>query len=182
MENENNQNVEVVNQTEVVQVVPTTEVVTEAVPATPNVVESTPQPQVIIQEQTTQPETKKKKLDKNTLIRIIAGVVILLGIGIYLIFFHKWEPKLDVNNPKSVLNTYFNSLIDKDYSNAFNYVYLPNSSIVDSDDFFSFISNNKNYSDLTGKSISKIEEVSKSNTVASYNVILNDSDKKYNFE
>ncbi len=127
------------------------------------------------------PKKEKKKLDKKTLIRIIAISIIVVGLAIYFILFHNWEPKEDPTDPKSVVNTYFTSLVKKDYTTAFKYVYLPDNSFVDEDDYFTFISNNKNFNNLSDNSIVEVTKVEKEQTTATYLLKLN-NDKEYNIK
>ena len=196
MENDNNQNVD--NVTEPVQEItlePSTSAVTEPVqeitlepstavetdpvqePSTAVVTEPSTeaQVQVIVQEQSTE-VPKKKKMDKNTLVRLIAVGIIVIGIAIYLLFFHKWSFSVNESNPKSVIEGYFSRIEGKDYSRAYDLVYIPDNAIVELDDFLTFISSSK---DL--KKVSKITESEKTKTTATYDVEFSDTGKKYKY-
>jgi len=177
MENElNNQSTEVPT-TPVVEVtttpvqVPVQNQVVE-VPTTPVVVP----PTVPAQEPSTEVKKEKKKITKKTIIRLSAVLVVILAVAAYFIFFYEWKPKLDPKDPESVTEVYYNYLIDRDYSNALKYVYLPNYSYVDEDDFFSFVSNNSKLSMLYSKKIKEIKRISKVGNQATYEVIMNDDE------
>lgn len=163
-----------------VQTVPATEVqtvpVTEPVSVSTQPVKS--EPQVIVQAINTEANKQKKKLDKKTIIRIAAVGVILLGVVVYLVFFHNWEPKEDPSDPKSVVTVFFNSIINKDYTKAFKYTYLPENSFVNEDDFFSFISGDKYLGDLPNRKIKEVLKETKEHSSATYKVTLN-NDKEY---
>lgn len=163
-----------------VQTIPASNVIQEVssqpVVASPEVGKTEPQVQVIMQEG--EKKKEKKKLDKQTLIRIIAGSVILLGIAIYFIFFNKTEKPTDDGDPQSVTTAYFNYLINRNYSSAQQYALIPEGSFVSEDDFFSYMSSNKSYSNLYNKTIKEVRKSSKTETNAKYEVTLND-DTKY---
>ena len=161
-----------------VQTVPVTEVQTTPVAAP--VVSTQPvqgEPQVIVQAISAE-NKPKKKINKNTIIRIAAIGVVLLGVIVYLVFFHNWEPKENPSDPKSVVTTFFNAIINKDYTKAFKYTYLPENSFVNEDDFFSFISSDKHLGDLPNRKVKEVLKESKEYTSAEYKVTLN-NDSEY---
>ena len=167
---ENGENNNLVPSTEV-PTVPVVEQTTQPVVNTP--VQS--EPQVIVQATNSEQPKQKKKIDKNLIVRLAAVLVVVLAVAAYFIFFFEWKPKEDPSDPKSVAYTYINSIIEKDFSRSFKYAYLPNNSFVDGDDYFTFISNNKKYNNISDKKIDSVNKIDKSQTNAEYEVILNAS-------
>ena len=167
---ENGENNNLVPSTEV-PTVPVVEQTTQPVVNTP--VQS--EPQVIVQATNSEQPKQKKKIDKNLIVRLVAVLVVVLAVAAYFIFFFEWKPKEDPSDPKSVAYTYINSIIEKDFSRSFKYAYLPNNSFVDGDDYFTFISNNKKYNNISDKKIDSVNKIDKSQTNAEYEVILNDN-------
>ncbi len=156
--------------------VQTTQPVQAAQPqAQPTVNKQEPQVQVIMQQNDNK---QKKKMDKQTLFRIIAASVIVLGIAVYFIFFHKVEKPTDEGDPKSVTTAYFQYLVDGRYREAIKYVYLPEDSYVTEDDYFMFTQSNSNFKDILGNGIKDIRKTSKTETKAVYIVSLN-NDRDY---
>lgn len=159
------------------EVQPSSEVVQEPVTEVPVSTPQEPQVQVQMINQE-QKKEGKKKLDKNTIIRIVAIAVIVIGILVYFIFFHKWNFKVDNTNPKSVLEGYFNSLNEKDYAKAYSYVYVPDGALVGEDDYLTYVSNNRDVSD---KKIATLERLDKNEPLTTFEVVFTDTGKKYKY-
>ena len=163
----------VVEQTQIVQspVAQTTQPAQVAQPqAQPTVNKQEPKVQVIMQQGDNK---QKKKMNKQTLIRIIAASVIVLGLAVYFIFFHKVEKATNEGDPKSVTTAYFQYLVDGRHREAIKYVYLPEDSYVTEEDYFLFTQNNSNFKDILGHTIKDVRKTSKTETKAVYIVTLN---------
>ncbi len=161
-----------VQTTPVSNVAPTQNVVQPVVPTTQPVVNKTePQVQIVMQDGN---KDKKKKMDKQTIIRIVAASVIVLGLAVYFIFFRQTEKPTDEGDPKSVTTAYFNLLTGRNFHEAIKYVYLPENSYVSEDDYFTFISNNNKLKEIPGKGVKEVRKTSKLDTKAICEVTLSD--------
>lgn len=111
--------------------------------------------------------------NKGNKLLVIIGILLfcIICFFIYYFFFGSLSKNsIKYYNPRSMVEGYVESLIEKDYKKAIKYIYLPDNSFVNSKDFESYVKT-KYYSDVIDKmEITSIVE--EEPTI--YNVNLND--------
>ena len=114
-----------------------------------------------------------KKNKKMTIALIIFGILLLSLICIFLyIAFKEDDNEIKYNNPKRIAEKYVKAILEKDYSTAYKYIYMPQDMISSKKDYEEYIKTKKYYKDLEGKKYKDIVEIS----TESYQVLLNDKD------
>ena len=110
----------------------------------------------------------------NKILLITAGILLLVIIFvIYHFFFGSLRNQsIGYNNPRKLVEGYIGTLINKDYKESIRYIYLPDDSFVNRNDFEKFIKTKYYYNEISDMTINSISDDDSNE----FDVTLNDKD------
>ncbi len=115
---------------------------------------------------------EKKALKKQILFRWLGLAGIVIVVIIFFTFFYENKGPAKMTDAKSVTRAYFYSAIDSKYTDLYDYIYKPDNSFINSNDFNEYLANDKFYSDVQNSKIVSITEMYDTETNKKFDVVL----------
>ncbi len=128
-----------------------------------------------VQNQVPNGEVLEKPKKKKPIALIIILLLVLLagaGVGAYFLFFNG-----NGSSPDKIAKKYIQNLINKKYDENYDLVYIEDNTFIEKNDYSEFAQTTQKYSDITSKTIEKVDEKLKTEKDASYMVNLVNKDK-----
>ena len=111
------------------------------------------------------------------LFRIIAGIVLVVIIGVVAFIYYQNNESIDMKKPKSVAKAYVQAAIDKNFNEVLDYIYKPEVNYITVDDLSNYASNSTFYDEVSNGKIKSVTEVYKGDNDATYEVVVKTNDK-----